>query len=130
MLFLVLVILFVVSSPCNANISDFFHSQQDKIGVDKFAHAGAGYVISDQLKKHSNMNAFWRVMFVAGLAAVKEEIIDKGNWDRVDFYATVFGSVYYEVLGSGPTKEYKTPAQPASRPDPKTSNVPIIKVKF
>lgn len=96
---LFIAILFVIlftPAVCFANVSDFFHSQQDRIGVDKFAHFGAGYVISDLLKGDKKLKWEDRLLIVTALAAAKEEFIDH-NWDRKDFWATVAGGVLSEL---------------------------------
>ena len=93
-----LVLLFIFPATCLAStFSDAWHSQQNRIGVDKIAHFGCGYIIQDCLKKNTKLTFVERTLTVAAIAAAKEEFADAGNWDRNDFYATVLGGLVSEI---------------------------------
>lgn len=65
-------------------------SFQDKVGTDKIAHFGAGYIIADLCDKSGISNA-GQLGVVTGVAALKESMDDK--WDTKDFIATVLGGI-------------------------------------
>lgn len=71
------------------------HKIEDEIGVDKFAHFGAGYFINDQLKRNTHLTAIERVAIVYGLAYAKERWVDP-TFDHSDINATVLGAAVYE----------------------------------
>lgn len=63
---------------------------QDRIGTDRIAHFGAGYIIADFCGK-TKMTTFEKGAVVVGVAALKEATDDK--WDAKDFTATVLGGI-------------------------------------
>lgn len=63
--------------------------------ADKTAHFGVGYVVSDQLQRHSGLTATERVCCVALLAYAKERSDSRTDWR--DFAATVAGAVTLEI---------------------------------
>lgn len=86
---LILTILLIsLSVPCCAN---GLHDIQDDIGVDKFAHFGIGYVISNELQ-HAGMSKLEAVATVAFLAYAKEKWVDD-TFSKSDIGATVLGGV-------------------------------------
>ena len=64
---------------------------QDDIGVDKFAHFGIGYVVSNELQ-HAGMSKFEAMVTVAFLSYAKEKWVDD-EFSKSDITATVLGSV-------------------------------------
>lgn len=67
------------------------HDIQDDIGVDKFAHFGIGYVVSNELQ-HAGMSKFEAMVTVAFLAYAKEKWIDD-EFSKSDITATVLGGI-------------------------------------
>lgn len=67
------------------------HDIQDDIGVDKFAHFGIGYVVSNELQ-HAGMSKFEAMATVAFLAYAKEKWVDD-EFSKSDITATVLGGV-------------------------------------
>lgn len=67
------------------------HDIQDDIGVDKFAHFGIGYVVSNELQ-HAGMSKLEAVATVAFLAYAKEKWVDD-TFSKSDIGATVLGGV-------------------------------------
>lgn len=63
--------------------------------TDKVAHFGVGYVISDQLAKHTRMTFLERVATVSLIAYVKEKT--DSRFDNADFAATVAGALALEI---------------------------------
>lgn len=63
---------------------------QDRIGTDRVAHFGVGYVLSDLCGQAKMTNAE-RTAVVVGAAALKEGTDDK--WNNKDFVATVLGGL-------------------------------------
>lgn len=82
-----------MSSTCFANR---IHDIQDNIGTDKFAHAGVGYIITDQLERNANFSKLEAFATVAALAYIKERYIDD-NFDSGDITATLSGYMLYQV---------------------------------
>lgn len=72
------------------------HDIQDNIGVDKFAHAGVGYILTDQLERNAGFNKLESFATVLALAYVKEKYIDD-NFDRGDIGATLVGPFIYNI---------------------------------
>ena len=70
-------------------------SAQDKLGTDKVAHFGVGFIVEDTLQKHTKMTPFERFMTVSTLAVVKEGTDDK--FDRNDIFSTMLGAGMLDV---------------------------------
>lgn len=70
---------------------------QDRIGTDKIAHAGAGYLINNELGRHTKMSVLERNLAVLGLA-VGKELLDK-KFDSNDIIATMLGSLGCSLSG-------------------------------
>lgn len=51
------------------------HNIQDNIGVDKFAHAGVGYILTDQLERNAGFSKLESFATVLALAYVKENMM-------------------------------------------------------
>ena len=91
---LILTLLFTfISTTCSATA---LHDAQDKIGTDKLCHFAWGYVINDQLKRHTKMSALERALCVAGIAVAKERFVDN-HFDGGDAFATCLGGISYEI---------------------------------
>lgn len=85
--------LFLFTATANANS---LHNIQDDIGVDKFAHAGAGYIIQDQLQRNCNFSALEAFATVALIAYMKEKYIDD-DFNKSDIAATAIGGLVYQI---------------------------------
>lgn len=83
-------ILYLILSISVASANSL-HDIQDDIGVDKFAHFGIGYVVSNELQ-HAGMSKFEAMATVAFLAYAKEKWADD-EFSKSDITATVLGSV-------------------------------------
>jgi len=62
--------------------------------TDKAAHFGAGYIISDQLSRHTKLTPLERILVVAGVAYIKERT--DAYVDRKDIIATIEGGLFCE----------------------------------
>lgn len=67
---------------------------QDDIGIDKAAHFGLSYVISDQLQRNAGFNPFWGTLTTIAIGAAKEKLIDN-HFDGGDFAADCAGALFY-----------------------------------
>lgn len=86
---LITILTFILSiSTVSANS---LHDIQDNIGTDKFAHAGAGYFLTTELK-HAGMSNIEAIATVAFIAYVKEKWIDD-EFNKSDITATVLGGI-------------------------------------
>lgn len=72
---------------CASPIQDF----QDKVGTDRIAHFGVGYIVSDTLDRLTPLTPIERGLVVAGLGALKEAT--DSQWDNGDLAATILGGV-------------------------------------
>ncbi len=84
---------FLSTATANANS---LHDIQDDIGVDKFAHAGAGYIIQDQLQRNCYFSALEAFATVALIAYMKEEYVDN-DFSKSDIAATAIGGLIYQI---------------------------------
>lgn len=82
-------------STANASANDL-HDIQDSIPTDKALHFAAGYIISDQLQRNAGCSAFEAFLITSSIAWAKEKFIDD-NVDNNDAYATMAGSLFYQV---------------------------------
>jgi len=80
-------------SICSANP---LHDLQDDIGVDKFAHIGAGYIIQDQLERNCSFSTLEAFATVALIAYMKEKYIDD-DFSKSDITATAIGGLIYQI---------------------------------
>lgn len=83
-------ILYLILSISVASANSL-HDIQDDIGVDKFAHFGIGYVVSNELQ-HAGMSKFEAMATVAFLAYAKEKWIDD-EFSKSDITSTVLGGI-------------------------------------
>lgn len=83
-------ILYLILSISVASANSL-HDIQDDIGVDKFAHFGIGYVVSNELQ-HAGMSKFEAMATVAFLAYAKEKWVDD-EFSKSDITATVLGGI-------------------------------------
>lgn len=72
------------------------HDVQDSIPTDKALHFAAGYIISDQLQRNASCSAFEAFLITSAIAWGKEKWVDS-NVDNNDAYATMAGSLFYQV---------------------------------
>lgn len=92
--FIILLIwLSCLNSVCFANP---IHDLQDEIPTDKALHFAAGYIISDQLQRNVGCSTFEAFLITSGIAWAKEKYIDD-NVDNNDAYATMTGSLFYQI---------------------------------
>lgn len=82
-----------MGSICSAKS---LHDIQDEIPTDKALHFAAGYIISDQLQRNANCSAFEAFLITSAIAWSKEKWVDS-NVDNNDAYATMAGSLFYQV---------------------------------
>lgn len=83
-------------SLCTSCFASSIHDIQDNIGIDKFAHAGVGYIITDQLERNANFSKLEAFATVAALAYIKERYVDD-HFDSGDITATLSGYMLYQV---------------------------------
>ena len=93
-LLLALCCAFVLCMP-NADANSI-HDIQDDIPTDKALHFAAGYIISDQLQHNVGCSAFEAFLITSAIAWGKEKYIDD-NVDNNDAYATMAGSLFYQI---------------------------------
>lgn len=93
-LFLALCCAFFLYMP-NVNANDL-HDIQDNIGVDKFAHIGAGYIIQDRLERNCGFSTLEALTTVALFAYAKEKLIDD-DFSKADIGATAIGGLIYQI---------------------------------
>lgn len=84
---------FLFISTASANS---LHDIQDDIGVDKFAHVGAGYIIQDQLERNCGFSTLEAFTTVVLLAYAKEKWIDS-DFNKADIGATAIGGLMYQI---------------------------------
>lgn len=92
-IFLTFVLLVSLSTSCFASS---IHDIQDNIGTDKFAHAGVGYIITDQLERNANFSKLEAFATIAALAYIKERYVDD-HFDSGDITATLSGYMLYQI---------------------------------
>lgn len=90
---IVIIMLLILSNICFAGS---LHDIQDSIGTDKFAHAGVGYIITDQLERNANFSKLEAFATVAALAYIKERYVDD-SFDSGDITATLSGYMLYQI---------------------------------
>lgn len=83
-------------SLCTSCFASSIHDIQDNIGTDKFAHAGVGYILTDQLERNANFSKLEAFATVAALAYIKEQYVDD-HFDSGDITATLSGYMLYQV---------------------------------
>ena len=91
--FVTMALLVSLCTPCFASS---IHDIQDSIGTDKFAHAGVGYIITDQLERNANFSKLEAFATVAALAYIKEQYVDD-HFDSGDITATLSGYMLYQI---------------------------------
>lgn len=84
---------FLSTATASANS---LHDIQDNIQTDKALHFAAGYIISDQLQRNANCSVLEAFLITSAVAWSKEKWIDN-NIDNNDAYATMAGSLFYQV---------------------------------
>lgn len=85
-----------IACMCSICSASSFHDLQDSIGVDKFAHVGAGYIISDQLQRNCGFSTLEALATVTLLAYAKERWIDD-DFSKADIGATAIGGLMYQI---------------------------------
>ena len=92
----IIIILILLVSLCSTCFANPIHDIQNNIGTDKFAHAGVGYIITDQLERNANFSKLEAFATVAALAYIKERYVDD-HFDSGDITATLSGYMLYQV---------------------------------
>lgn len=92
----VILLITLLMLMCSTCFSSSLHDIQDSIGTDKFAHAGVGYIITDQLERNANFSKLEAFATVAALAYIKERYVDD-SFDRDDITATLSGYMLYQI---------------------------------
>ena len=85
-----------IACMCSVCSAKSLHNLQDEIPTDKALHFAAGYIISDQLQRNANCSAFEAFLITTGIAWAKEKFVDD-NVDNNDAYATMAGSLFYQI---------------------------------
>ncbi|WP_139214869.1 hypothetical protein [Pelosinus propionicus] len=93
-IFIVCLLITLSVSVCSAQ--NVVHKIEDSMPMDKWAHMGVGYVLNDQLKRHTCLTPLERFLVVGGVAYAKEKWADE-KFDSGDLAATVAGSLCYEI---------------------------------
>lgn len=92
----ILILTMLLISLCTSCFASSLHDIQDNIGTDKFAHAGIGYILTDQLERNANFSKLEAFATVAALAYIKEQYVDD-HFDSGDITATLSGYMLYQV---------------------------------
>lgn len=92
----IIVLTMLLISLCTSCFASDIHNFQDNIGTDKFAHAGVGYIITDQLERNANFSKLEAFATVAALAYIKERYVDD-HFDSSDITATLSGYMLYQI---------------------------------
>lgn len=87
------VLVMLVPAMCSAqSVNDAINT----VGVDRFAHAGVSYIITDQLHRNCHFNKFWAAATTLAIGAAKEQWLDD-HFDKGDFAADCAGVLMYQV---------------------------------
>lgn len=92
----IIILTMLILSLCTSCFASSLHDLQDSIGTDKFAHAGVGYIITDQLERNANFSKLEAFATVAALAYIKEQYVDD-HFNSGDITATLSGYMLYQV---------------------------------
>lgn len=92
----VILLTIFIMSLCASCFANSLHDIQENIGTDKFAHAGVGYIITDQLERNANFSKLEAFATLAALAYIKERYVDD-HFDSGDITATLSGYMLYQV---------------------------------
>lgn len=92
----ILLIMALCFSMCSISSANSLHDLQDNIGVDKFAHVGAGYIIQDQLERNCGFSTLEALATVALIAYMKEKYVDV-DFNKSDIEATAIGGLLYQI---------------------------------
>jgi nucleoside-specific outer membrane channel protein Tsx len=90
---LLFVLLMALTATCSANA---IHDIQDSVEADKWGHFGMGYIIIDQLHKHTKLTPLERNLAVFCIAFAKEKWVDH-KISKGDIIATVAGGLTWEI---------------------------------
>jgi len=87
---IIITILLLLAMPiCCAN------PIENSLPMDKWSHIGAGYIINDQLHRHTHLTPLERTLTVFCIAYAKERWCDS-NFDCGDIAATLVGAIVYQ----------------------------------
>lgn len=96
MFFIKLFVVLLLATQFSYCLANPLHDIQDKIGTDKFAHFGMGYVITDQLQRNVGMSTLEAIATTAFIAYAKEKWVDD-EFTGEDITATVLGGLFYQI---------------------------------
>lgn len=92
----IIILTMLLISICTSCFANNLHDLQDSIPTDKALHFAAGYIIQDQLQRNAGCSVFEAFLITSAIAWGKEKYIDD-NVDNNDAYATVTGSLFYQI---------------------------------
>lgn len=92
---IVLISLVLMLLPNSVSFAGPMQNLQNDIGTDKVAHFGVGYIINDQLERHTKFTPLERFLTVAAIGYIKEATDD--HFDKNDLLATCAGGLMYEM---------------------------------
>lgn len=92
----IIILTMLLISICTSCFANSLHDIQDNIGIDKFAHVGAGYIIQDQLQRNCDFSALEAFATVALIAYLKEKYVDD-DFSESDIAATAIGGLIYQI---------------------------------
>lgn len=93
---ILLIMAVCIACMCSICSANSLHDIQDEIPTDKALHFAAGYIISDQLQRNAHCSAFEAFLITSSIAWAKEKFVDD-NVDNNDAYATMTGSLFYQI---------------------------------
>lgn len=92
----IVILTILLVSLCTSCFASRLRDIQDSIGTDKVAHAGVGYIITDQLERNAHFSKLEAFATVAALAYIKERYVDD-HFDSGDITATLSGYMLYQI---------------------------------
>ena len=93
---ILIITIMIVISLCTSCFASSLHDLQDNIPTDKALHFMSAYIIQDQLQRNAGCSVFEAFLITSAIAWGKEKYIDD-NVDNNDAYATMTGSLFYQI---------------------------------
>ena len=92
---LIALLICTLSTPCYAGaLLIGVDKVESSITMHEWAHLGAGYIINDQLHRHTKLTPLERFLAVSFIGYAKEKWVDK-TFTRGEFEATAAGGLIY-----------------------------------